>query len=107
MTNAEQLDNCYTLLNFWDSVLPEMVSPMLNVWIHTHDTYPCGAVACLGGHAVTSGLFPSANFENVEYLFGDILLFDCRNFDEGNVDSDWEVARKRIVRAIERLEGMV
>lgn len=96
---AQQIKNLEQLLILWELTPPEAVIARLEWWRNDSNRYPCGAVACLGGHAAASGLFPGMSYSS-ESRFGARYLFYARLLSEDS-GTDWEVAHRRILKALE------
>jgi hypothetical protein len=99
---AQQIKNLEQLLILWELTPPEAVVVSLDWWKWEGNEYPCGAVACLGGHARESGFFPGLASESRDW-FGAAELFSPRLVSEV-FGTDWEVAHRRILKALETKE---
>jgi hypothetical protein len=108
-----QILNLEKLLIMWELTPKDAVVTHLANWRYEGNHHPCGAVACLGGHAVASGFFPNMPTEKRFFggdedapdsrvsaeWFGTSSLFWSRQHADGK-GSDWAVAHRRIIRAL-------
>jgi hypothetical protein len=65
MKTKQQIRNLEKLLVLWELTPPEAVN--MGSWYGEGSMHPCGAVACLGGHAAASGVFNGLTLERAGY----------------------------------------